>query len=48
MIWQDGHTWQQPAPSDEHYGYNSYGIGMDVESGTIPEFHVFEPGGAGK
>jgi hypothetical protein len=41
--WQDGHTWQQPAPSDKQYGYNSHGIGMDVESGTIPEFHVFEP-----
>jgi hypothetical protein len=42
-MWKDGHTWRQPDPADEHYGHNSYGIGMDVEGGTIPEFHVFEP-----
>ncbi len=42
-IWKDGHTWQQPGPEHEHYGHDSFGIGMDAGSGSIPEFHVFEP-----
>lgn len=42
-VWKDGATWWQPHPSSEQYGYRSYGIGMDVETGTIPELHRFEP-----
>lgn len=42
-VWRDGHIWRQPDSSDQNYGHDSYGIGMDVESGTIPEFHIFEP-----
>ena len=42
-IWQDGTTWMQPAPGTPDYGHDAYGIGMDVEGGTIPEFEVFAP-----
>ena len=42
-IWQDRLTWEQPTRSSPEYGRDSYGIGMDVEGGTIPEVHVFEP-----
>jgi len=42
-IWQDGLAWEQPTRSSPQYGHSSYGIGMDVEGGTIPEVHVFEP-----
>ena len=41
-IWRNGHIWRQPDPADEQFEYNSRGIGMDVESGTVPEFHRFE------
>ena len=41
-IWRNDRVWQQPAPGDERFGYNSRGIGMDVEGGTVPEFHRFE------
>ena len=41
-LWRDGHTWRQPSPDAEDYGNDSYGIGMDVEGGTIPEFHRFQ------
>jgi hypothetical protein len=41
-LWSDGATWQQPAPGDAAYGNDSYGIGMDVEGGTIHEFHRFQ------
>ena len=42
-VWKDGSIWQQPDTEDENFGHDSFGIGMDVESGSIPEFHVFEP-----
>jgi len=42
-IWQNGLTWEQPTRSSPEYGRGSHGIGMDVEGGTIPEVHVFEP-----
>ncbi len=41
-LWADGRTWQQPPPDAEDYGNDSYGIGMDVEGGTIHEFHRFQ------
>ena len=42
-VWKDGSTWLQPAPGSEEYGFDSFGVGMDVEGGTIPEFTVFAP-----
>lgn len=44
-VWKDGATWLQPAPGSEEYGFDSFGVGMDVEGGTIPEFTVFAPKG---
>jgi len=40
--WRDGHTWLQPAPDSAEYGNESFGLGMDVEGGTVPEFHRFQ------
>jgi hypothetical protein len=31
-------TWQQPPPDSADYGHRSFGVGMDVGDGTIPEF----------
>jgi len=36
----DNKTWFQPAKNSEHYGYRSFGIGMDVETGTVPDFYI--------
>ncbi len=41
-LWRDGAIWQQPDPGPAEYGNESFGIGMDVEGGTIPEFHRFQ------
>lgn len=38
----DGRVWQQPAPGSEDYGCRSYGVGLDVEDGTVPEFVLFD------
>ena len=35
-------TWQQPAPEAEEYGYHSFGVGMDVPDGTVPELFLFD------
>ena len=35
-IWRNDRVWQQPAPDDERFGYNSRRIGMDVEWGPFP------------
>ena len=37
---RDSHTWQYPAPDSQEYGYNNFGIGMDVSDGTVPEFSI--------
>ncbi len=42
-VWKDGESWWQPARDSEQFGYDCYGVGMDVETGTIPEMHRFEP-----
>ena len=41
-LWRDGAIWQQPDPGAVEYGNESFGIGMDVEGGTVPEFHRFQ------
>jgi len=34
-------SWQTPAPGDENYGADNYGIGMDVKTGRVPELELF-------
>ncbi len=31
-------TWLQPARTDSTFGADNFGVGIDVESGTVPEF----------
>ena len=38
----NGRIWQQSAPGSEDYGCRSYGVGLDVEDGTVPEFVFFD------
>jgi len=38
----DNKTWFQPAKDSKDYGYRSFGIGMDVETGTVPDFFISE------
>ena len=42
QVWRNDHLWFQPSPDELDYDYRSRGIGMNVEGGTIPEFHWFE------
>ncbi len=37
----DNKAWFKPARDNEHYGANNYGVGMDVEEGTVPEGEMF-------
>ena len=37
----DNTTWFKPARDDEHYGHRSFGIGHDVESGTVPDLFIY-------
>lgn len=41
-------TWQQPAPDSEEYGYRSYGVGMDVPDGRVPELERLDGAGPEK
>ena len=34
-------TWFKPARGSEHYGANNFGVGMDVEDGSVPEAEMF-------
>ncbi|HKK21630.1 MAG TPA: hypothetical protein VJ983_09170 [candidate division Zixibacteria bacterium] len=34
--------WQQPAPSDSTYGANNFGVGIDVDSGVVPELEKWK------
>jgi hypothetical protein len=40
----NNHTWRQPEPSQGKDAYRSFGIGMDVPDGTVPDFFLVEPG----
>jgi len=45
-IWGDNMRWENPAPDDERYGYDNYGIGWDLESppdATIPDILWLDP-----
>ncbi len=38
----DNCTWLKPAKGDSLYGFDNYGVGIDIDSGTIPEFFKWE------
>ena len=40
----DNKTWLKPAKSEKNYGYRSFGIGLDAETGTVPDFYLGEQG----
>jgi hypothetical protein len=39
--YQNNSTWLSPSKDDENFGYNNYGVGMDVETGRVPELEIF-------
>lgn len=39
---RDDHLWLQPSREDSAFGANNYGIGLDVSSGTVPEFFKWD------
>ncbi len=34
---KDNSRWLDPAPSDSLFGFDNYGVGIDADSGTVPE-----------
>ena len=41
--WADNNTqWFRPEKTDSLFGFNNFGVGIDVDSGTIPEFYRWE------
>jgi hypothetical protein len=38
----DNSLWLSPSRDDKHYGFNNYGVGLDVESGRVPELEFFK------
>ncbi len=41
-ICSNNKTWYSPARNDKNYGANNFGIGMDVNSGHVPESEFFK------
>ncbi len=41
-ICSDNKTWFIPSKDDENYGANNFGVGMDVEDGTVPEAEFYK------
>jgi hypothetical protein len=39
-------SWLKPAQGSKEYGYRSFGIGFDVETGTVPDVFIGSPGDA--
>ncbi|MDF1544636.1 MAG: hypothetical protein P1R58_05990 [bacterium] len=37
-VFKNNALWLQPSRSDSTFGANNFGVGIDIESGTIPEF----------
>jgi hypothetical protein len=35
-------TWWSPEKSDPNFGHNNFGIGIDTESGLIPDLEIFD------
>jgi hypothetical protein len=42
VICGDNKMWYSPSKSDEHYGANNFGVGMDVEEGQVPEAEIYQ------
>ena len=38
----DNSLWLSPSRDDKHFGFNNYGVGLDVESGQMPELEFFK------
>ncbi|MEW5993870.1 MAG: hypothetical protein AB1744_05685 [Candidatus Zixiibacteriota bacterium] len=38
---KDNSMWFQPARSDSLFGYDNYGVGIDTDSGTVPELFMW-------
>jgi hypothetical protein len=36
--WGENRTWLNPARDSEQWGYRNFGVGMDVETGVVPDF----------
>lgn len=34
-------TWLSPSRDDKNYGFDNYGVGLDVETGRVPELEFF-------
>ncbi len=41
-IAHDDSMWFQPARTDSTFGSNNYGVGIDIENGTIPELFLWD------
>jgi hypothetical protein len=41
-VCRDSKTWLLPSREDKNYGHNNYGVGMDVDSGMVPEAEFFK------
>ncbi|KAA3630723.1 MAG: hypothetical protein DWP97_14615, partial [Calditrichaeota bacterium] len=41
-LFKNNSLWFQPSKTDSTYGGNSFGVGIDVESGVIPELEIWE------
>ena len=39
---RNGSVLLNPDPGDKTYGYDNYGLMMDVASGTVPDFYLFD------
>ncbi len=41
-IASNNRTWLQPSDDHEKFGGNNYGVGIDIDSGTIPELFMWD------
>jgi hypothetical protein len=41
-IYGNNKTWYSPAKGSEHYGADNFGIGLDVETGRVPETEFYK------
>ncbi|UCG60907.1 MAG: hypothetical protein JSV52_11335, partial [Candidatus Zixiibacteriota bacterium] len=39
---RDNSLWLQPARADSTFGFNNFGVGIDIEDGIIPELMLWE------
>ena len=41
-VWGNDRSWQSPAPGSPEHGWGNHGLGLDADSGTVPEFVRFD------